>query len=117
MPTIHAVCEAKWTWYTAKKVQPVEYSPIMFLPPKKKKNARTRAATKNQRQWPADSPLFLREQHHSMTQIFLLWRMSLVRIQSLAVVHTKKATLGETLALQTLPQERMWVTNRKSRSI
>lgn len=52
--------------------------------------------------WSTDSLLFLDKQHHSTAQIFLLQRWSVVRILPLAAFHVKKATLGGTLALQTL---------------
>lgn len=52
--------------------------------------------------WSTDLLLFLDKQHHSTAQIFLLQRLSVVRILPIAAVHVKKATLGGTFALKTL---------------
>lgn len=45
---------------------------------------------------------FLRQRDHSKAQIFLLQRLSVIRILPLAAVHVKKATLGGTFALKKL---------------
>ena len=52
--------------------------------------------------WSTDSLLFLDKQHHFKAQIFLLQRLSVIRILPLAAVHVKKATLGGTFALKKL---------------
>ena len=58
--------------------------------------------------WSLDSQLFLHMQHNSTTQIFLFWRLSIVRIFLLAVVHMKKATFVATFTLQMLFHGKKW---------
>ena len=60
------------------------------------------------KRWSIDSPFILHIQHQSKIKICRFLRLSIVKIFPKAVVHTKKATLEETLDFQTVFQGKDW---------